>query len=39
LAVVTDSKLLDKREDVEIVWKEIFFFLGIAGGCRAGWGG
>ena len=32
LAVVTDGELLDEREDVEVVWEEVFFFFGVAGG-------
>jgi len=38
LAVVSDSKLLDERENVEVVWEEVFFFFGIAGGGRGGRG-
>lgn len=32
LAVVADGKFFDKREDVEIVGEEVFFFFGFAGG-------
>lgn len=40
LAVVSDCEFLDKREDIEIIWEEIFFFLGIARGSNGrgrGW--
>jgi len=30
LAVVSNCEFLDERENVEIVWKQVFFFFGVA---------
>lgn len=32
LTVMADCELFHKGEDVEVVWEEVFFFFGIAGG-------
>lgn len=31
LTMVSDCKFLDQGEDVEVIWKEIFFFLRVTG--------
>jgi hypothetical protein len=32
LAVVSDGKFLDERENIEVVWEEVFLFFRITGG-------
>tara|TARA_R110002060_G_scaffold22691_4_gene30799 strand:- start:146 stop:253 length:108 start_codon:yes stop_codon:yes gene_type:complete len=34
---MSDGEFFDKREDVEVVWEKVFFFLGIASGGRGCW--
>jgi hypothetical protein len=40
LAMVSNCEFLDERENVEVIWEEVFLFFGIAGGSNGrgrGW--